>query len=175
MNETTIEFLANFLVLNKDTTVDGRYHVDYLDELLSSRQYELEMLISNRDNFIDRLHKDHNFYVKECQSISQQISELKYIRYTLIKELGENGVPTKMDVLNKHIDTLETRFTRYSKELELFNKPGYIEEQYNNELNNVKESIEYCLNHKQQQAMVEQELYLIRKIFKRNFSEVFEK
>lgn len=175
MNKATFEFLSNLVNFDKNSTTDGMYHIDYLDELLLSRQGQLASHIGDKDKFIDRLTRDYEFYVTETRNIFQQISELKHFRYALIKEFGDGCLPNKMTLLNEHIDKLETRLSRYKNQVDIFEQPGYIEKQYQTELQEIMDGIYYCINHKKQQAIVEQEVYLIKKILRCNYAEEFDK
>ena len=175
MNKATFEFLSNLVNFDKNSTTDGMYHIDYLDELLLSRQGQLASHISDKDKFIDRLTRDYDFYVAETRNIFQQISELKHFRCALIKEFGYDCLPNKMTVINEHIDQLETRLSRFKNQVDIFEQPGYIEKQYQTELQDIINSIDYIVNHKKRQAIVEQEVYLIKKVLRRNYAEVFDK
>ncbi len=175
MNKATLVFLQKLIHIDQNTTYDGRFDVDYLQELLSSRQDDLAIHINNKDKFVERLTKDYEFYVEECHNLFQQISELKHFRYALIKELGEDCLPNKIKVLNDHINQLEVRLTRYKKEVDVFEQPGYIEEKYQSELRCIKDGIDYVITHQIQQTLVEQEVYLIKRILRRNYAEEFDK
>lgn len=80
-----------------------------------------------------------------------------------------------MIVINEHIDQLETRLSRFKNQVDIFEQPGYIEKQYQTQLQEIIDGIDYCINHKKQQVIVEQEVYLIKKVLGRNYPEEFDK